>query len=124
MTQDESKFLISGALGTLFVTLIRMKSALGYAKVGNVPMDWKSYLRIDWISIALSFVSVLIWYYTFKEVAATYSKLQDFARLSFVTMGAMGSWVIQLALGEAKKKIKKVIDIKTDIADDTKNEDK
>jgi hypothetical protein len=121
MTLDQFYLLISGFLGVLFHCFLKLNSLLKLAQKANIRFNWyRDYVYRDFPTIALSVLSVLIWYFCFKEVAARYHSLDDFARVSFVTMGAIGSYIIQRFLSQAQKKIDNAIDVKTDIADGKK----
>lgn len=124
MTLDQFYLLLSGFLGVLFHCFLKLNSLLKLAQKANLPFNWyRDYVYRDFPTIILSVLSVLIWYFCFKEIAAKYTQVADFARVSFVAMGAIGSYLIQRFLSQAQKKIDKAIDVKTDIADGKKKED-
>lgn len=115
-------FAVCGVLGVLFHSICKFISLKGDAKAANYgKLTIKEYVSTDLGPIALAFCSVAIWLLVFAEAASKYPKLQDFARVSFVTMGAIGSYLIQLALSTLQSKIKKTVDLKTDIADNVTN---
>lgn len=110
--------ILCGVFGVLFQCLLKVRSLLKDAQVANMNFDWKKdYVIKDFPSIGLAFLSIGIWYYIFGEVANRYPAIADLKRVSFVLMGGVGSYLIQLAFGTAKDRIRKVIDKKTDIAD-------
>lgn len=110
--------VICGIAGVLFQCLFKLDSLAKLSRAGNVPFNWKKdYLQKDSVAIMLAFLSVVIWYLIFGEVSAKYSWIAGLKRVSFVLMGAIGSFVIQFALGKAKDAIIKVIDVKTNVAD-------
>lgn len=111
--------ILCGVFGVLFQCLLKVRSLLKDAQVANMNFSWKKdYAIKDAPSIALAFLSIGIWYYIFGEVANKYPGIADFKRVSFVLMGGVGSYLIQMAFGTAKDRIRKVVDRKTDIADD------
>lgn len=115
---EQFVLILCGTAGVLFHSVLKMKSLLEDARVGNVNFSWKKdYVIKDAPSIILSFLSVGIWFLIFGEVAAKYKQLEGFTRVSFVVMGSIGSYLIQLGLGRAKRTIRNVVDKKTDIAD-------
>jgi hypothetical protein len=115
-------FAVCGVLGVVFHSICKYISLKGDAKAANYgPLTLKEYISTDIAPIALAFCSVAIWLLLFGEAASKYPKLEDFARASFVAMGAIGSYVIQLGLSTLQAKIKKVVDIKTNIADNVTN---
>lgn len=114
----EILFILAGAAGVLFHCLLKLQSLLTDARAANINFNaWRDYWTRDFVSIALSFLSVGIWLLVFGEIAAKYTSLQAFAITSFVVMGAIGSYLIQLALSKAKKKVREVIDAKTNELD-------
>lgn len=118
MTLDQFYLILSGLAGVLFHSLLKLNSLLTDARKANMNFNWyKDYVYRDFPSIAMSLLSVGIWYLVFGEIAAKYTNVDDFARVSFVAMGGIGSYVIQLFMSKAKKQIRKVIDEKTNIAD-------
>lgn len=110
--------IVCGVFGVLFQCLLKIRSLLKDAQVANMDWKWKrDYAYKDAPSIILAFLSVGIWYYIFGEVAKKYPGIADMKRVSFVLMGGVGSYIIQMAFGTAKDKIRKVVDRKTDVAD-------
>jgi hypothetical protein len=110
--------ILCGLAGVLFHSFAKLQGLLKDARAGNVDFNWKKdYVIKDAPSIALSFLSVGIWFLIFGEITAKYPGLVGFTRTSFVVMGAIGSYAIQLGLGRAKTTIRNVVDKKTDIAD-------
>lgn len=111
-------FAVCGVLGVIFHSICKFISLKGDAKAANYgTLTIREYVTTDLAAIALAFCSVAIWLLLFAEAASKYPKLEDFARASFVTMGAIGSYVIQLALSTVQGKIKDVVNRKTDKAD-------
>lgn len=110
--------ILAGVAGVLFHCLLKLNHLLNAARVANMNFRaWKDYWKKDAVSIFLSFLSVGIWYLIFGEVSAKYPALQGYTITSFVVMGAMGSYLIQLGLSTAQKRINDVVDHKTNIAD-------
>jgi len=110
--------ILAGLGGVLFHCLLKLNSLLQDARVGNIEFKpVRDYWKKDAASIFLSLISVGIWYLIFGEVGEKYKGLQEFKVTSFVAMGMIGSYVIQLVMGRAKKQIQKIVDEKTDKAD-------
>jgi hypothetical protein len=110
--------ILCGVLGVIAQSLILLRGLLRDAQIANIDFNWKKdYVRKDSPSILLAFVSVLIWFLIFGEVAHKYPNLEGFRRVSFVLMGGVGSWLVQAVFGTAKDRIRKIMDRKTDIAD-------
>ena len=117
ISSEELKLLISGFLGVIAHTFFKYQSLKKDAAKANAPIKFFQWLGMDWVGVALAFTSVFIWYFTFKEVANKYKGIEEFKRLSFVAMGGMGSFVLQLYFSRAKEWLRGVVDRKTDIAD-------
>jgi hypothetical protein len=110
--------IIIGLLGVLFHSLLKMSSLAKDSRLANIPFHpVQDYLIKDLFGILASFASVFIWYFLFDEVAAKYPAIEGFTKVSFFVMGAMGSYILQMVLSQAKKKIRNVVDQKTDKAD-------
>ena len=111
-------FLLTGTAGFVFHSLIKMKGLQEDARVANMSFSpVKDYLIKDIYGILAAFLSPFVWLILFGEIAAKYPALKEFTLTSFFVMGALGSYVLQLILGQAKNQIRNVVDKKTDIAD-------
>lgn len=108
---------ICGILGVVFQSCLKYVTLSTKAKAGNVHFGIRDYLTEDAAGIIASFASVLIWLFVFGEVTAKYPLLVGFTRSSFVAMGSFGSYILQLVLSKASKRITDIIDVKTNIAD-------
>lgn len=114
--------ILLGLLGVISHSLIKLNSLRTDAIKANMAFDWKKdYLYLDFLGIILSLLSVFVWYFIFGEWVAKYPTLEGFTLTSFFVMGFVGSYALQLALSRSKKKIREVIDQKTDIADKVTN---
>lgn len=113
--------IIAGLAGVLFHCLLKLNSLIQDARVANVDFrPVKDYWKRDVVSIMLSFLSVGIWYLVFGEVGNKYKGLQEFKITSFVVMGMIGSYVIQLVMSKAQKRIRTIVDEKTNELDNIK----
>lgn len=111
-------FLLTGVAGFIFHSLIKLRSLSNDAAAANVPFNaWDGYVKKDIYGILAALFSPFVWLLLFGEIAAQYPALEKFALTSFFVMGALGSYLLQLLLGQAKKQIRKVVDEKTNIAD-------
>ena len=115
-------FLATGIAGFVFHSLIKLKSLKDDATAANLSFSvYKDYIVKDIFGILAAFFSPFVWLLLFGEIAGKYPALKEFALTSFFVMGALGSYVLQLLLGQAKKQIRKVVDEKTNIADGVEN---
>lgn len=121
MTQDEFWLIFCGLCGVVLQSLLKLDSLLKIAIKANVDFDWwRDYVRRDRYAITASFLSVIIFYLIFGEVATKFEWLTTFPRFSFVTIGMTGSYALQKWLGKSKKWLSNIIDEKSDIADKIK----
>lgn len=122
--QENIIVIVCGVLGVFFQSMLKLRSLLKDAQVANLNFNaWNDYWKKDAVSIILAFLSVLIWFYIFGEVSAKYNSIIGLKRVSFVLMGGVGSYLIQMAFGTAKDRIRKIVDRKTDMADGKKSVD-
>lgn len=118
MEQKLLFLLLAGFAGFVFHSLLKLKSLSDDSRAANLPFNvWKDYVLKDIYGILAAAMAPLVWLLLFGEIAARYPALHNFALTSFFVMGAMGSYFLQLLLGQAKKKIRSVVDEKTNIAD-------
>lgn len=115
--------LYAGLLGVVVHSVIKAQTLSNDAAAANLPFKFTDYLKKDYLGIILSFLAVLVWLLLFDEVAVKYDSLQNFVRLSFFAMGALGSYIIQLALSRAKQAIRKKVDVATNELDAIKSGD-
>ena len=113
--------LLCGVLGVLAHCLIKANSLQTDATKANMDFKFTDYIKKDYLGIALSFVSVIIWLLLFEEVALKYPGISNFVRASFVAMGLVGSYLIQTMLSKAKQQIRSKVDKATDELDDIKS---
>lgn len=109
--------------GWMFHTLAKGNSLLQDARAANINFNfWKDYIVKDVGSIFLALNAGWIWYFIYGEWVSKYPSLQPFVRTSFVVFGAIGSYVVQLALSRTKRAIRKGVGEKTDTAANTKTD--
>lgn len=110
--------LIAGLLGILFhLFAIKIPSMKKRAKVANEKFDLRSYLQDDLAAIISSFLTVLITLVILDEAVKLKPAIQPYLKFGFVFVGYTGSSILVSVLGTAQKKIDKVVNEKTDIAD-------
>lgn len=109
--------LIAGVLGFLFITISKMKSLQTDAEKANLKFIYSEYFKKDLLSIILSFLSIFVWQILFSEISTKYPQLNTFVKCSYFVMGAFGTWFLQTLLSKTKGWIRKVVDEKTNIAD-------
>lgn len=105
--------------GFLFHSCLKYKSLRDQAIAAKLTFTFKNYLSTDAASIIASFASIFIWLFCFGEIVAKYPALAGFTKVSFVIMGAMGSYLVQLAFSTAQKRITNVISDSTAKTEDS-----
>ena len=116
--EEKLLFLLVGFLGFIFHSLLKLKSLNDDSRAANLPFNvWRDYVQKDIYGILAAAMAPFVWLLLFGEIAAKYPALHSFALTSFFVMGALGSYLLQLLLGQAKKRIRNVVDEKTNIAD-------
>lgn len=113
--------IVVGIIGIVAYILVRAVTLQQDAVAGNVEFSFLDYLKKDFLSICLSVVAVLLWVFLFKETVNKYPQIEGYTRLSFAGVGFMGSYILQLIFGKAKKYIRNEIDAKTNELDKLKN---
>jgi len=119
IVQDSWIYLLSGAIGVLIQILLKIKDLKTHATAANMQFVFSKYLKDDWPTIALSFISVGAFAIFLPEIIAIKPEVLKFARIGFAFIGFTGSSVIQMLFSATSKKILSIIDLKTNIADGT-----
>jgi len=110
-------YLGCGLLGVFGHCLFKLDSLKKSSKAANLSFSIANYLNEDMFAILFSIVAVFIWFFVFAETVEQYPKLANYARISFITAGWMGSYIIQYFFSSAQKRITTIIDEKTNKAD-------
>lgn len=115
MNKAEFILIVCGLLGVIFHSLVKMNRLYDLAKRAQIDFSlYRDYLKGDFVSILLSFTSVIIWFLIFGEVATNWQWLTTFPRFSFFCMGSFGSYCIQYGLGKTQKMLERIIDQRTE----------
>ena len=109
--------LLCGLLGILFVVLSKMSALKKDFEVANQTFVTSKFFEKELVAILTSVVTVIIFAFVLPEVLNFKPILSNWVRGLFVVSGAVGSWAFSLFLGGTKKYIRKVVDLKTNIAD-------
>lgn len=115
MSWEQFWLVFCGFAGVVLQSLLKLDGLLKIAIRANVNFDWwRDYVQRDRYAILASFLSVVIFYLVFGEVATKFEWLTVFPRFSFVTIGMSGSYALQKWLGKSKKWLTSIIDEKID----------
>lgn len=118
MLQKYVELLIPGVLGILFhVFVIKVASAKIKSKVANIEFSFTQYIKDEWVVLLGNFICVCMLIVGLDELIGLKPSLAKIVKWLFFFVGISGSSVFMFAFSVADKKIRNVIDIKTNIAD-------
>lgn len=110
--------ILMGVAGVLAHCLCKLINLNKIAQTGGVEFDWwNGYVKSDKFNIILSFLSIAVWYVVYNEAEGVYSKLSAWKATSFFLVGFFGSYAIQYGKSPGEKRIRNVIDLKTNLSD-------
>lgn len=111
-------YLLPGILGILLqIFAVKLPAVKSRAIAANHPFSFAAYLKDDWIVLVGNFIAVFILIVCLDELIILSPKIQNYIKWLFVFVGFTGSSIFMFAFSVADKKIRKVIDVKTNIAD-------
>lgn len=113
--------MLAGLMGIIFATLAQMRTLKKDFEVANQTFVFKKFLEKEWIGIASNVCTVIILAIVLPEIIQYKPGVENWVRGLFVVTGAIGSWAFSLFLGGTKKYIRKVVDEKTNKADNVEN---
>lgn len=109
---------LAGFLGLLFVTLHKIQDMKKDFAIANQKFVLKKFFQDELIGILMSFIVIILMAITVKEWMNVSPKVADYVTIIFALGGAIGSWAFLLLLGGSKKYIRRIVDEKTNIADE------
>lgn len=109
-------YLLAGLLGITFFFLGQANETRKDFKAAGNAFVPKEFLRNEFISILLHVVAVLILAITVNEWSTYSPVVQKYITCIFALGGIIGPWLISLISSSSKKYIRKVVDIKTNVA--------
>jgi len=109
---------IGGLLGMLFqVLVIKMPAVKKRAEAANLVFKPSEYFKSDWLALTASLLAILIAIYVFDEITNSYPSIVKYAKFFFIFIGYTGASFLQSVLGVYDSKVRDIVDIKTNIAD-------
>lgn len=109
-------YLLAGLLGITFFFLGQANETKKLFKVAGNKFVFTKFLQDEFIAILLHVVAIAILAVTVNEWSAVSATVQKYITIIFALGGVIGPWLISLAVGTSKRYIRKVIDIKTNVA--------
>ena len=110
--------LIPGLLGLLFSIVYKYVRINQRAKTANEKVSFKQYLSDDWGGMILNLLGVFIILVIIPDAINYNPKVGLFLSALFVLAGFGGGNIVATALSKSDKRVMKIIDRKTDVADD------
>jgi hypothetical protein len=113
------ELLIPGILGILFhVFVIKVASAKIKSKAANISFSFVQYLKDERVVILGNLICVCMLIVGLDELIGLKPAVAKIIKWLFFFVGISGSSIFMFAFSIADKKIRGVIDAKTNIADD------
>lgn len=109
-------YLLAGLLGITFFFLGQANETRKDFKAAGNPFMPKRFFKDEFISILLHVVAVLILAITVNEWSTYSPVVQKYITCIFALGGIIGPWLISLISSSSKKYIRRVVDIKTNVA--------
>lgn len=109
-------YLLAGLLGITFFFLGQANETRKDFKAAGNPFVPFKFFKDEFISILLHFVAVLILAITVNEWSNYSAVVKKYITCIFALGGIIGPWLISLISSTSKKYIRKVVDIKTNVA--------
>lgn len=111
-------YLIPGILGIMFhVFVIKVASAKIKSKAANLQFSFGQYLKDEWVVLIGNLICVCMLIVGLDELIGIKPSIAKIVKWLFFFVGISGSSIFMFAFSVADRKIRKVIDIKTNIAD-------
>lgn len=104
-------------IGLAFQTALKMKSERDKAKVANVKFSVRGYISEEWLSYTISILAILMVLVCLDSGLKWKPVIVDFVKPIFAFVGYTGGDIVSRIFGVYSKRINKIIDTKTDIAD-------
>ena len=110
--------LFAGLLGLIFMTLAKMQGVRKDFHVAGQSFIVKKFFEDEIIGIGMSLTVIVLMAISVQEWVNVSPKVADYVTIIFALGGAIGSWAFLLFLGNSKKYIRKIVDIKTNVSDE------
>lgn len=106
-----------GLIGIAFQTLIKIRKLQEQSRLSNSPFRVRDYFINDWVTIVLNFLTLGVAVFAVDEIINYKPNVLPFIKWFFFFIGYTGSSLLNSLLSKTQTGINKVIDVKTDIAD-------
>lgn len=109
--------LVAGLLGQAFHIGLKIVQLSKRAKAANTTFKVSQYFMDDLWPTMLNILALLITLFILEDIAKWQPVIMEYFKFFFIAIGYMGSSLLSAVLSNADKRINKIVDRKTDIAD-------
>lgn len=110
-------FLI-GLLGIAFQTMMKIKVLSDKARAANTHFQFKDYFIQDYPTVILNFIVLTACIFASDEILNFKPILLNYIKGFYFFIGFTGSAILNMVLSNVNKRIMKIIDEKTNTADE------
>jgi hypothetical protein len=104
-------------LGCVLQAAMYLRGVQQKSKLANVEFNIGMYFKNDWLSIVISFVTILLFLSFTSDIVATFEKASKYLKLGFAFIGYFSQDIAARFFGALNKRVNEVIDQKTTAAD-------
>ena len=104
-------------IGMALQTAMAMQSLQNKARLANVEFRPKNYLKEDWLTIVISFLTIVLAMLLINEVLNIKPEVKDYLKFGFAFIGYFSNDIASRLFSAANKRVNAAIDYKTTIAD-------
>lgn len=108
---------ILGLIGIAFQTLIKINKLQTQSKLANHAFKIRDYFENDWTTILLNLLTLAVAVISIDEVVKYKPQVVSFIKWFFFFIGYTGSSILNSLLSKTQDGLNKIIDIKSNIAD-------
>lgn len=101
----------------LHLFLVKVPAIKERCRVANKPFSWNEWWGCDWNIIIGTQVAGALVIFGLDEIVNWKPEVLSYVKWFFAAVGAFGSTVAMSKMSQFEKGLNKVVDIKTDIAD-------
>lgn len=104
-------------VGMALQTVLKIDSLQKKARAANVKFGPQDYFKNDWLSIAASILTIILFLMFLDNLLKWKPAIIDFVKILFAFVGYTGSDIASRLFSVVNNKINSIIDVKTNKAD-------
>lgn len=109
---------IGGLIGIMcHVFLLKLPALKRRADKANTSFSVGAYFKNDWLTLVGSLLAVVVAMFVLDEILAFKPSIEKWLKFSFIFIGYTGSSILQGIFSKTENKIQKIVDEKTNKAD-------